>query len=122
MGKMIGVSQLNNAIAKALREYTSDVEKGLEREAEETAKNAVKKLRTNSPKKHGDYAKGWRLKRTAHGFVIYNATNHQLTHLLEKPHARRGGGSPVQPQKHIEPVEQEAIQEFTKRAEKVIRG
>lgn len=121
MGKMIGVSQLNNAIAKALREYTSDVEKGLEREAEETAKNAVKRLKASSPRRHGDYGKGWRLKRTKKGFTIHNATDYQLTHLLEKGHARRGGGAPVPAKKHIEPVEQEAVHEFIDRAEKVIK-
>lgn len=122
MAKTVGVLQLNSAITKALRDYSSDVEKGLEKVGKEVAEEAIQKLKATSPRKKGDYSKGWRLKRIATGFVIHNATNYQLTHLLEKGHARRGGGAPVRAYKHIEPVEKAAIQDFIHRAEQVIKG
>lgn len=117
----IKVDQLANEISKALREYTTEVEEGLEEVKKEVAKEGVKQLKKTSPKLTGDYAKGWRVKRVGTAQVIHNATNYQLTHLLEKGHAKRGGGR-VPPKIHIAPVEENAIEEFEKRVEKVIKG
>lgn len=117
----IKVDQLANEISKALREYTTEVEEGLEEVKKEVAKEGVKQLKKTSPKLTGDYAKGWRVKRVGTAQVIHNATDYQLTHLLEKGHAKRGGGR-VPPKVHIAPVEEKVIEEFEKRVEKVIRG
>lgn len=119
---MVKIDQLTNEIAKALRSYTNDVEEGMQESKEKVSKDAAAKLRANSPKgKTGDYAKGWRVKRRGTSFVVHNATDYQLTHLLEKGHAKVNGGR-VAPQVHIKPVEEEAIQEFEDAVEKVIRG
>lgn len=118
---VIKVDQLANEISKALREYTTEVEDGLEEVKKEVAKEGVKQLKKTSPKLTGDYAKGWRVKRVGTAQVIHNATDYQLTHLLEKGHAKRGGGR-VPPKVHIAPVEEKVIEEFEKRVEKVIRG
>lgn len=117
----IKVDQLANEISKSLREYTTEVEEGLEEVKKEVAKEGVKQLKKTSPKLTGDYAKGWRVKRVGTAQVIHNATDYQLTHLLEKGHAKRGGGR-VPPKVHIAPVEEKVIEEFEKRVEKVIRG
>ena len=42
---------------------------------------------------------------------IYNKTDYQLTHLLEKSHLTRNGGKTT-PQVHIAPVEEQCIREF----------
>lgn len=117
---MVKVSQLNNAIADALSEYTDEVEEELKQVQKKVATNGVKKLKQRSPKRTGDYSKGWRIKKTKKGYTIHNATDYQLTHLLENGHAKRGGGR-VKPKKHIEPVEQETIQEFIEETERVIK-
>jgi|SRR5690625_1689317 len=115
------VDDLSKEIAKALRDFTSDIERGLERSKEETAKNGVKELRVTSPIRTGSYSKGWRAKRIGSSWVVYNKTDYQLTHLLEKGHAKRGGGR-VQPKVHIAPVEEKMIIGYEKQLEKVIRG
>jgi hypothetical protein len=113
---------LSKEIAKALAEYTSEVEEGLEKAKLETANETVKHLKSGSrPKLTGDYLAGWARKKSGTAQVIHNKTDYQLTHLLEKGHAKVGGGR-VPGYPHIGPAEEEAIKYYVQRAEKVIRG
>lgn len=112
---------LSKEITKELATFTNEVKEGMNEAQEKNAKEARTKLKRTSPKLTGSYAKGWRAKKLKHGWVVHNATDYQLTHLLEKGHAKRGGGRvPAKP--HIEKVEQEAIEGYEKDVEKVIRG
>jgi hypothetical protein len=121
MGKTL-VIDLSKEIADILSAYTDEVTEGLEKSKLKVAKNAVKTLRQTSPEGDtGDYAKGWNYLTTRGDFVIYNATDYQLTHLLEYGHAKVNGGR-VAPRVHIRPVEEQVIKEFTKEVEKVIKG
>lgn len=112
---------LVNQIAKALEDYTDAVTESLEQAKDDISKEAVAELKATSPKKTGDYAKGWSRKKTAKGYVVYNRTDYQLTHLLEYGHAKRNGGR-TRSIPHIEPVEQTVIQKFTSAAEKAVKG
>ncbi len=122
----ISIDQLANEIAKGLKEYSQDVIEGIDEASERIAKNAVKELKAKSPKKTGEYAKGW-AKKTEKKFgetnshIIYNKNKPGLAHLLEHGHAKRGGGR-VQGKPHIRPVEEQIIEEFTAEVEKVIKG
>ena len=117
-----GIGDLSKEIANALSTYTDDVTQGLEEAKEKVAKNTVKHLRSlNHPKLTGDYAKGWARKKVGTAEIVYNRTDYQLTHLLEKGHAKRGGGR-VDAIPHIGPAEKVAIDDFVKETEKVIRG
>ncbi|WP_130807649.1 HK97 gp10 family phage protein [Senegalia massiliensis] len=109
---------LGDEIAKAIKEYTDDVKEGIEIELKEVADTAVKELKANSPKDTGEYAKGWRKKKVKGGYVISNKV-YQLTHLLEKGHAKRNGGR-VAPRVHIKPVEEAAIIKTEQGIEKII--
>ena len=84
----------------------------------------MKELKETSPKRTGKYSKGWRVKtEKGRGFInctIHNATNYQLTHLLEKPHLTRNGRRTT-PKVHIAPVEEKCIEEFQKGVENIIR-
>ncbi|MGN8648317.1 HK97 gp10 family phage protein [Gracilibacillus sp. HCP3S3_G5_1] len=108
-------------IADALKEFTSEVEEGMEDAKKEVSKDTVKNLRKDSPEKTSEYAKGWKAKKTKTGYVVHNAKKPQLTHLLENGHAKRNGGR-VSGQSHIYPNEQNAIKEFERLVEKVIKG
>lgn len=108
-------------IAQALQEYTTEVEEGLEEAKEKAAKDGAKTLKSTSPKKTGRYAKGWRATKDGDAWVIHNATRYQIAHLLEKGHAKKGGGR-VSGTPHIAPVEEQTIKEYEKLIEKVIRG
>lgn len=113
------------AIYDILNEYTKEVQEGIEKAAEDVAKQGMNDLKKTSPKRTGKYSRGWKVnKRSGYGFVhttIYNSTNWQLTHLLEKPHLLRNGKK-SKPKVHIQPVEEKCIKNFEKRVEHVIKN
>lgn len=97
-------------IAKFCEAYHGEIIEALDEVLPEVAKEAVKKLKADSPKLKGKYAKGWTFSknkgRYSTGVVIYGKTGtYQLAHLLEKGHAKRGGGR-TQPILHIAPVDE----------------
>lgn len=118
-------------INEILNDYSHDIQDAITEEAQKIAKEGQSKLKSTSPKNQkntkskGKYAKGWRVKTTkGRGFVnctIYNATDYQLTHLLENGHLTRNGGR-TRPIKHIEPVHDECCNEFEKSVEKIIKS
>lgn len=116
----IDLSQLASEINRTLAEYAHGVGEEMEKVAEKVAREGVKTLKLRSPKLTGDYAKGWRAKKVNGAWVVHNATNYQLTHLLEKGHAKVGGGR-VAGQPHIAPVEDEMINQFVEGVEEAIR-
>lgn len=120
-------------ISKILNEYSRDIQEGITQSAYKVAEEGKNKLKATSPKKTGDYKKGWKVdKKGGKGYVhatIYNATDWQLTHLLEKPHTiknKYGEWGTYSPQKsgtiHIAPVEEECITTFEKDVEQVIKN
>ena len=81
------------------------MERALEETKTDLAKGAVKQLKETSPKRTGKYAAGWTRKKKGKTIIVHNR-RYQLTHLLEKGHAKRGGGR-VAARVHIAPVEKE---------------
>lgn len=112
-------------IKDILNDYSLDIQEAITQEAQNVAKKGVAELKNTSPKRTGKYRKGWRVKTDkGRGFVeciIHNATDYQLTHLLEKPHALRNGGT-SRPQVHIAPVEQQCVSEYQKNVESIIKN
>ena len=112
-------------ISNILDEYSIEIQESITKAAEDVANAGAKELKATSPKRTGKYSKGWRVnKRSGRGFVhttIYNATNWQLTHLLEKPHLLRNGKK-SKPIVHIEPVEEKCIKDFQKEVEHIIKN
>lgn len=118
-------------INEILNDYSHDIQDAITEEAIRIAKDGQNKLKKTSPinKKStshkGRYAKGWRVKtEKGRGFVnctIYNATDYQLTHLLENGHLTRNGKKTT-PIKHIEPVHDECCDEFEKGVENIVKN
>ena len=118
----IKISKFSSEIARHLREYSTEVEEGLENAKVKISKEAVKTLKATSPKRTGKYAKAWTRTKVGTGWVIHVAAPHyRLAHLLEKGHAKRGGGR-VPGRVHIAPVEEKAIKDFESEVERVVRG
>lgn len=112
-------------VSKILDEYSRDVQDGMAKAAQDVAKKGDAELKNSSPKRTGKYRKGWRVKtikgNDSINCIIHNATDYQLTHLLEKPHALRNGGKST-PQVHIKPVEEQCVKEYEHNVELVIRN
>lgn len=81
------------------------------------SKDAVNGLKRSSPKgnrRTNTYAMGWTIKaddsrRSGYGVVVWNATNYQLTHLLENGHIianKKGGVGWASARPHIDKVYQ----------------
>ena len=83
------------------------------------AKEAVKKLKSTGPKKTGDYARGWSVKKDSQGGqIVYNKSKPYLTQLLENGHVIRNkkgeyGRAPAHV--HIKPVADWAETELQQR-------
>lgn len=119
----IKIDVLGAEIAKMMEEYAAEAASDVKAEAKAVAKEAVKELKTTSPEgpgsKKGHYEDGWASKVESEnavsiGIRVYNRKKPGLTHLLEKGHAKRGGGR-VEGIQHIGPAEQRAVEEYEKR-------
>lgn len=110
---VFNVNQLANKVSEMLSDYSKVTEKELEVIAETIAQRGVTKLRTAGSFQDisGDYRTGWRAKKVKGKWVVHNQTDYRLTHLLEKGHAKIGGGR-TKAYPHIKPVEEEMIKEF----------
>ena len=99
-----------------LDEFDERVNDVLEESADKAADQSVEKLQNTSPKRTGDYASGWTVKKESpKSLIVHNATHYQLTHLLENGHVIRNkkgtyGRAPAH--KHIKPVETWANREI----------
>ena len=125
MAKNVKVTpdQFSVAIMKALGEYGDEVLEKTDAAAKSTARATASELKATSPVgKLGRYARGWTHRaEKPNGFgtaqVVYNRTDYQLTHLLEKPHGTGGGGHYPKKKDHtgkIAQAEEKFTQQFFK--------
>lgn len=119
----IKIDALAGEVMKLMEEYAADVSGEMKTEAKAVAKEAVKELKQTSPEgagsKKGHYEDGWTSKVESEraeniGIRIYNRKKPGLTHLLEKGHAKRGGGR-VEGIPHISTAEENAAVNYEKR-------
>lgn len=128
----VNVKELSNAIMDYLNNYSEDIHDEVVEVTEDVTKKAILELKETSPRGKGSRSKpyhlGWESKIKIKGKfkyhrVIWNKTNYQLTHLLEFGHHKRNGKKPdVQPQPHIQPIEDKYQTEFIDLLSKRIRG
>lgn len=125
---VIQLGELNDELRKIIGDYNTETRAIIEDAAEKSAKFAVQELKKTSPKgDRGDYRKGWRLKRDYSGrrgviFIVHNATDYRLTHLLEKGHATADGTGTVAAKVHIKPVEEKAVKMFLELVEEGVKN
>lgn len=131
MSKTIKPDQLAKEIEQALADYAGVTEEACEKGVSETANDAVKALRSAHPAGSGQYGswdkynKGWKVmqtktdKRYHRKATIHNATDYQLTHLLEKGHAKVNGGR-TRAFPHIAPVAEKCEDELVRNIRKYI--
>ncbi len=119
---MTEIEGVAEEILKQLQYYAADVRTKVDEAKEANAKACLKAIKMQSPKgkRNGKYAKGWRIKRTSKSMIIHNATDYQLTHLLEHGHITKGGTGRTREKPHIRPAEEKAVRDFLKDVEGAI--
>lgn len=116
------ITGIADAIARELQRYNLVLQEDIDNAAKEVTKDVVDKLRSSprTPRLTGSYATGWARSRVKGKWVVHNKTDYQLTHLLEKGHAKVGGGR-VDAYVHIAPIAREAVDEFEERIDEIVR-
>ena len=121
----VSVDGLEDAVRAELEQYASEVQEEVDSAVVRVARRCLAQIRRNSPKKTGDYRKGWRLRtdktRLSISEIIHNATDWQFIHLLEFGHQKASGGR-VEGEPHVEPAEQQAERELLTEITDILRG
>ena len=113
------VDDLSKAIQKTLAEYEGVTIESMKAAVDRASKEAVRELKSSSPKRNGAYARSWTSKKKklankyAYEKTVYNKDHYRLTHLLEKGHrvvGAKNGRTWVDARPHIEKVEQKAVE------------
>lgn len=109
------VSDIDKVVMEELDAFAGACITDLQEAAEDAANWAKKELRATSPKRFGDYAKSWKVKkgrlRTGTKTFVYNDGLYMLSHLLEYGHPTGHGGR-TKGYNFIKPVETTANQMF----------
>lgn len=130
--KKVEVDNLAKAILEELENFKDVTDEACDKGVTETAKEAVQALRNAHPAGSGDYNswdeynKGWTKRKSGQKTklkgiqaVIWNEKHYQLTHLLEKGHAKVNGGR-TRAFPHIAPVEDKCSDELVRNIRKYI--
>ena len=111
---MTSIDNMAAEIMKGLTEYADLANESMKKAVKKTATSVKKEISSNAPKDTGAYAKSWAVKKTKENshsleMIVHSKNRYQLAHLLEKGHAKRGGGR-VSGKPHIAPAEENGVQ------------
>lgn len=121
----IRLDALADAIGAELSSYGEEVTDEVKSVVKAAGEDCKKDIQRRSPKRTGKYRKGWRSTVAYEGtdgirVIVYNATDGQLTHLLENGHAKVGGGR-VDGTPHIRPAEQAVERELLQKLREALQ-
>lgn len=110
---MTSIDDMAVEIMKGLTEYADLADTEMKKAVKKTATSVKKEISANAPKRTGSYAKSWTSKKTKENshsleMTVHSKNRYQLAHLLEKGHAKRGGGR-VACKPHIAPAEENGV-------------
>ena len=132
----IKVTDLESNINKQLQLWTADVQEGVCKLVDEKADKLKNLIQENAPARYkkkikkrrkGKYKRSWKVKVITDNFSRYEKVVHasgdeyRLTHLLEKGHAKKGGGR-VAPRVHIAPARDRIEKEYISGIESLIKS
>jgi len=109
----VRVDQLAEEVNRVLMEYNSLASDDVKKACRKTARFVKESISANAPVRTGRYAASWAVKKDSEStdsihFTVHSKNRYQIAHLLEKGHAKRGGGR-VAARPHIAPAEQAGI-------------
>ena len=106
---MTSIDDMTREIMKGLQEYSELADDEMKKAVRKPATAVKKEISANAPHDTGTYAKSWtssKVRETSHNLqmTVHSRNRYRLAHLLEKGHAKRGGGR-VSGKPHIQPAE-----------------
>lgn len=121
----VSVENLSPAVRRQLEEYCSFTADEVKQIVGEVGESVKKEIMENAPVDTGAYRKSWRVTKesetaTSMSVVVHSEKRYRLTHLLEKGHAKRGGGR-VAAKVHIAPAEANAEKQLIEKVERSLR-
>ena len=122
----IDIDDLADEIMAGLTDYAGVVTDEVKKAVKKAGNTVKKEIQSTAPKKTGKYKKSFKVtkrKETANSLeiTVHSKDRYQLTHLLEKGHAKRGGGR-VAAIPHIAPAEEKGINQLLEDIERGISG
>jgi DNA/RNA endonuclease G (NUC1) len=126
MSRTVSIDEMAAAINEGLEEYANLSAEGVKSAVRKSAKAVKEQINGSAPVRSGRYAKSWAVKTTAESSqsleqTVYSPSRYMLSHLLEKGHAKRGGGR-VRAIPHIAPAEEAGIEMLEGLIEKALKG
>ena len=126
MSRTVSVDEMAAAINEGLEEYARLSTENVKKAVKKSAKAIKEQINGSAPVRTGRYAKSWAVKTTAESShsleqTVYSPSRYMLSHLLEKGHAKRGGGR-VRAIPHIAPAEEMGIEMFEGLIEQALKG
>jgi hypothetical protein len=120
------IDELADVINQGLQEYADLTAAGMKSAVRKSAKTVKEQISSGAPVRTGNYAKSWVAKTTEETSqrlvqTVCSPTRYMLAHLLEKGHAKRGGGR-VAGKPHIAPAEAAGIVMLESLIEKELKG
>ncbi len=126
MSRTIPIDKLSDAIAEEFNAYSKKATEEVKEAVEDASSFVKSEIQMNAPVRTGAYKKSWAVKKLSETpdklvLSVHSKTHYRLTHLLEKGHAKRGGGR-VAAQPHIGPAEEKGIKKLEDLIEKNLEG
>ena len=121
----VSVSGLADMVMEGLAEYAELATEDMKAAVKKAGQTVRKEIQAGAPVKTGAYRKSWAVKTTRETssfmeVTVHSRNRYQLAHLLEKGHAKRGGGR-VAGRPHIAPAEQAGIEQLQSLIEKALK-
>ena len=122
----VQIDKLASEVMKGLMEYKDLVTSDMKVAVRKAGRSVKKDIQANAPKKTGAYSKSWKVSTTKETsesleLTVHSPKKYQLAHLLEKGHAKRGGGR-TKAVPHIASAEESAVKQLESDIKKAIGG
>lgn len=123
--RSVRIDELADAVSDGLKEYAGVSTEVVKRAVKNAGDVVKEEIQAKAPVRTGRYKKSFqatKTKETADSLfvTVHSKDRYQLTHLLEKGHAKRGGGR-VKAIVHIAPAEQKGIKALTEEVERGLK-
>ena len=97
MNRTVSIDEMADAINEGLKEYATLASTEVKKAVRKSAKTVKDQISANAPSRTGAYKGSWVATKQSESsqslqMVVHSKNRYQLAHLLEKGHAKRGGG------------------------------